>query len=120
MSAAGAGTIGFAGLSHLGIVSSMAAAARGFTVLAFDERTGLTEDLGQGRFPISEPGLEQAFRDHGGRIRYRADAASWAACPLIFITLDVPTDEANSSNLGPLEALLDRVSAAAAPDAILV
>jgi len=43
-----------------------------------------------------------------------------SGCRLIFITLDVPTDAANNSNLAPLEALIDRVSATAAPEAILV
>jgi UDPglucose 6-dehydrogenase len=113
-------TIGFAGLTHLGIVSSMAAAAHGFSVLAFDERPGVTEELAAGRFPVSEPGLEDAFGAYGGRIRYRADVASLADCPLIFITLDVPTDEANNSNLALLEALIDRVTTTAAPGAVLV
>jgi UDPglucose 6-dehydrogenase len=115
-----AGTIGFAGLSHLGIVYSIAAATRGFSVLAFDERPGIAEELQAGRFPISEPGLEDAFGAHGRRIRYSADVSLLADCSLIFITLDVPTDDANNSNLAPLEALIDRVSAHAAPQAVLV
>ena len=56
--------IGFAGLSHLGIVSSAAAAARGFSILAFDERPGLTGDLaagseGEGRLDLVLAGDEQ-------------------------------------------------------------
>ena len=109
-----AGTIGFAGLSHLGIIQSIATAARNFSVLACDERPGVAEDLSAGRFPISEPGLDDAFREHHQRITYSADLASLAACSLIFITLDVPTDEANKSNLAALEALIERVSTSAA------
>jgi len=112
--------IGFAGLSHLGIVYSMAAAVHGFSVLAIDERPGLAEELAAGRFPIGEPGLEDAFVKHHERIKYSADASLLSGCRLIFITLDVPTDAANNSNLAPLEALIDRVSATAAPEAILV
>ena len=113
-------TIGFAGLSHLGIVYSMAAAVHGFSVLACDERPGVAGELAAGRFPITEPGLDDALREHRQRIGYCDDVSSLAGCPLIFITLDVPTDEANNSNLAPLEALIDRVSATAAPEAILV
>jgi UDPglucose 6-dehydrogenase len=98
----------------------MAAAARGFDVLAFDGRPGLAEDLGAGSFPVAEPGLEAAFRDHGERIRYTADARELAGCGLIFLTLDVATDEANTSDLGPLEALIGTVAASAADGAILV
>jgi UDPglucose 6-dehydrogenase len=108
-------TIGFAGLSHLGIIYSMATAARGFSALAFDERDDLVQELTTGRFPISEPSLDEAFHEHGKRMRYTADASSLAECELIFITLDVPTDAANNSDLAPLEELIDRVASAARP-----
>ena len=115
-----ANTIGFAGLSHLGIVSSLAAAARGFSVLAFDERPALVEALSEGRFPISEPGLEDAFRQHGERIHFTANTDSLAPCRLIFITLDVATDDANASNLDPLRALVEKVAAIARTDTVVV
>jgi UDPglucose 6-dehydrogenase len=110
------GTIGFAGLSHLGIIYSMASAARGFSVLAFDDRRDLITDLSAGRFPVSEPGLNEAYLEHGARLRFTASAEALAECKLIFITLDVPTDEANKSNLAPLEALIERVVSVAGPD----
>src|SRR5262245_30625923 len=37
--------IGFAGLSHLGIIYSTASAARGFDVVAFDARPTIAEEL---------------------------------------------------------------------------
>ena len=60
-------SIGFAGLSHLGIVYSAASAARGFSVVAFDDRPGLAGDLAAGRFPVLEPGLAEICREHGAR-----------------------------------------------------
>jgi len=114
------GNIAFAGLSHLGIIYSMAAAAHGYSVIAFDERRGVAEGLAGGRFPISEPGLEDAFRQHHERIEYTADPSLLSDCALIFITLDVSTDDANNSDLAPLGALIDRVSAVAAPQTALV
>ena len=110
------GMIGFAGLSHLGIIYSMASAARGFSVVAFDDRSDLITDLCAGRFPVSEPGLNEAFLKHGGRLRFMANAESLAECKLIFITLDVPTDGANNSDLAPLEALIERVVSVAGPE----
>lgn len=111
--------IGFAGLSHLGIVYSMATAARGFSVLAFDERTELIENLTAGRFPVSEPGLKEGFLEHSARLQFRANPASLAECSLIFITLDVQTDADNKSNLAPLEALIGQVVSIAGPDATI-
>ena len=47
--------IGFAGLSHLGIVYSTATAARGFHVMAFDPGPGVTRALAEGRLPFKSP-----------------------------------------------------------------
>ncbi len=51
--------IGFAGLSHLGIITSTAIASKGFDVIAFDGRTELTQALSAGQPPILEPGLPE-------------------------------------------------------------
>jgi UDPglucose 6-dehydrogenase len=115
-----ANKIGFAGLSHLGIIYSAAAAARGFSVCAFDERPDLVAELTAGRFPVSEPGLDSAFQQHGVRIQYTGDAEALARCPLIFITLDVATSDSNVSDLGPLQSLIEKVTAHAGEGAVVV
>jgi UDPglucose 6-dehydrogenase len=113
-------TIGFAGLSHLGIIYSMASAARGFSVVAFDDRGDLAAELAVRRFPVAEPGLEEASQEHGKRIRYTASAGDLAQCRLIFLTLDVATDGSNTSDLGPLEALIEKTASHAADGTVLV
>ncbi len=115
-----AGIIGFAGLSHLGIVYSAAAIARGFSVVAFDPQPELAKDLVAGRFPIQEPGLEEVVRQNQALIRYTADAEALGLCSLIFISLDVPTDDNNNSNLEPLEVLIKEIGTHASSDATLV
>src|SRR5271170_5391950 len=112
--------IGFAGLSHLGIVYSGASAARGFRVVAFDDRPGLAPDLSNGRFPIVEPGLVELCHEHGERLRYTSEARQLAQCRLIFVALDVTTDDSNQSDLAPLEALLAKVTPHLAAGATLV
>jgi len=104
-----ASTVGFAGLSHLGICYSLAAAARGFAVVAFDARPGVAESLQIGQFPVSEPGLVHLWQERGSAIRYTADISALARCSLIFLTLDVATDDANQSDLGPLASLIAAV-----------
>jgi UDPglucose 6-dehydrogenase len=115
----GTNTIGFAGLSHLGIIYSAAAAVRGFSVLGFDERPGLADDLSRARFPVAEPGLAEAARESADKLRYTAQADELAQCQLIFVTLDVSTNESNTSDLAPLEALLDRVISVASDGAVV-
>jgi len=113
-------SIGFVGLSHLGIISSIAAAAQGFDVIAFDSRPGVSEALHLGRFPVREPGLEELVAQHRARIRYTDRAEEVSSCSLIFFTLDVPTDENNRSDLTELRALVADISARAADESTLV
>ena len=112
--------IGFAGLSHLGIVSSAAAAAKGFDVIAYDDDASLCAALADGKPPIAEPGLTALLRDVAPQIRYTADASDLAACDLIYISVDVPTDDANRSNLGPVRDLLGKAADTAHAGATLV
>ena len=112
--------IGFAGLSHLGIVYSAASAARGFEVVAFDHRAELAGDLSAGRLPVAEPGLAEICREHRAKLRYTSDERELAQCRLVFVALDVTTDDANESDLKPLETLLARVTPQLAPGTTLV
>src|SRR5713226_6345595 len=115
----GQNKVGFAGLSHLGTIYSTAAAMRGFSVIGFDKRPELVENLTAGRHPVTEPGLDDAAREHRDRLRYTSDAAELAACRLVFIALDVPTDDSNNSDLAPLEALIEEVAGAVSPGSVL-
>ncbi len=112
--------IGFAGLSHLGIVYSAASAARGFEVVAFDHRPELAADLAAGRLPVVEPGLEELCREHRAKLRYTSEESQLAQCRLVFVALDVATNDANESDLAPLESLLARVIPQLAPATTLV
>ncbi len=55
----GLALIGFAGLSHLGIVSSIAAAPKGWDVVAYDPDASLCEALAEGRLSLLELGLAE-------------------------------------------------------------
>ena len=112
--------IGFAGLSHLGSVSSVAAAAKGFEVAAFDPDRGLTESLNCSEMPIFEPGLEARLDESRTRIRFTSDPAELASCLVLFISVDVPTDEDNQSDPSPIQGLIDAVLGELPTECILV
>ena len=112
--------IGFAGLSHLGIVSSAAAAAKGFEVVGYDADASLCAALRKAAPPIAEPGLTALLGDVAPQIRYTADSSDLAQCELIYISVDVPTDDANRSDLGSVGALLDEAARVAGAGATLV
>jgi UDPglucose 6-dehydrogenase len=98
--------IGFIGLSHLGLNYSLATAAKGFDVVAYDGDDTLTARCAAGKFPIEEPGFRELFAQHRARIRYTSDETALAECELVFYSLDVCTNERNESDLAALTALI--------------
>ena len=112
--------IGFAGLSHLGLVSSFAAAAKGFDVVAYDPDPELCDGLEAGRLPVSEPGLDELLRACRPKIRFTTNPNELGNCRLVFVTLDVPTDQENRSDLAPLELIIDQANAGLTPGSTLV
>ena len=78
--------VGFAGMTHLGLVSATAVAAKGFCTQCYDPDRGLIERLRKGELPVHEPALaalRHAIRngevDHeqhcdGGKIYLRRSA----------------------------------------------
>jgi UDPglucose 6-dehydrogenase len=112
--------IGFAGLSHLGIVSSAAAAAKGFDVAGYDADGALCAALTECRPPVVEPGLPELLHDVRSRARYSNDASILGNSDVIYISVDVPTDAANRSDSTPVEFLLRETARAAKAGATLV
>lgn len=112
--------IGFVGLSHLGLNYSLATAAKGFDVVAYDPDGALTARCAAGKFPIDEPGFSELFAEHRARIRYTSDETALAECELVFYSLDVRTNERNESDLGPLTALIRATAPKLSPGTIAV
>lgn len=116
----GRGMIGFAGLSHLGIVSSIAAASKGCEVVGFDRNPTRCQGLQESRLEVFEPGLPELLAANRSRLRWTADAADLHGCDLVVFSPDVSTDEENRSDLSALRQLIDDVTSQAAPETVLV
>ena len=112
--------IGFVGLSHLGLVSGIAAASKGFDVVGFDTDGALVAAIDRGELPVFEPGLAELFDANRGRLRFTGDAADLSACDLVVFARDVATDDRGESDLGPLRTLIDSVVPHTRTGAVLV
>jgi UDPglucose 6-dehydrogenase len=112
--------IGFAGLSHLGVVSSLAAAAKGFDVVAYDPNPEQVAALQEGRLPVHEPGLPELLQANASRMFFTAARQSLGACAVVVLALDVPTNANNQSDLAALDQLADKVAGRLAPGSVLV
>lgn len=113
-------TIGFAGLTHLGLNMATASAARGFEVVGFHDEPATVDDIIAGRLPIAEPGLDDLIADNRDRLTFTADADALGRCDMVYISVDVATDDKGISDLVPIQEMITRAEQAMADDALLV
>ncbi len=113
-------SVGFAGLSHLGLVSATAAAAQGFRSVAFDPDGSRVGAVESGRLPVFEPGLADLIAVNRGRLAFANDPGALGGCNLVYVAADVPTDDAGRSDLAPIRTLLAQVTGVLADGAVLV
>ncbi len=112
--------IGFAGMTHLGLVSGVTASEKGFRVVCFDPDAGRIEALAQHKLPVSEPQLDNLVAKNADRLRFTSRAADLAECDVVYVAPDVPTDDRGKSDLAPINSLLETVLGATPSDAVHV
>src|SRR5215831_19514306 len=112
--------VGFAGMTHLGLVSASAVAARGFQTRCFDPDRGLIERLVQQDWPVLEPGLDELIRGNGARQTFTSARDDLSSCDVVYVAPDVPTDDHGRGDVSGLTALIRDVAGAMNPDAVLV
>jgi UDPglucose 6-dehydrogenase len=112
--------VGYAGMTHLGLVSAAAGAERGARMVCFDRDAALVGRLQRGELPVVEPDLPEVLGKNRGRIRFTSRAEDLAECEVVYIAPDVPTDESGSSDLQPVDALIAIVAPQLQKDAVLV
>lgn len=112
--------IGFAGMTHLGLSSAVAAADKGFDTIGFDPGDARIAAIARGDMPVVEPDLDALAAMQRDRLTFTADTAALATCDVVYLAPDVPTDDAGRSDLSSIDALFRLVDRAARPDAVVV
>ena len=112
--------VGFAGMTHLGLVSAASVAGRGFDVVCFDADGAVIRRLAQQDWPVLEPGLDELIRSNAGRQRFTDAKADLRGCDVVYVAPDVPTDDQGTSDVSGLTALICDVAATMNPDAVMV
>lgn len=113
-------TIGYAGMTHLGLCSAVACASKGFRTLGFDENAASVDRLNAGQLPLVEPALDELLHANRDRLSFSADSARLADCDVIYVAPDVPTDDRGDTVLAGVDRLLDVTRARSRPDAVIV
>lgn len=112
--------IAYAGMTHLGLCSAIAAASKGFSTIGFTPDVALAAALESGRLPVLEPNLDDLLAANRARIAFTADPARLQTADIVYVAPDVPTDDQGVSDLAPLDHLLARVFANTRDDAVIV
>ncbi|WP_323798141.1 nucleotide sugar dehydrogenase [Nisaea sp.] len=112
--------IGFAGMTHLGLNSAVAVADLGFEVIGFAETEEEASRLRQAELPVVEPDLPEMLAANKDRLTFTVQVSDLGRADIVYISVDVPTDDEGQSDLTRIRALLDRIIPELGPDALLV
>jgi len=112
--------IAYCGMTHLGLCSAVASAAKGFRTICFDPDQALITALRAGSLPVVEPLLDELFANHADRLILTANPGDLNTADVAFVAVDVPTDENGHSDLTPITAMLAAARPSLRVDADLV
>ena len=88
--------VGFIGLTHLGIVTSIAFSKKKINVVAYDTNIKKITD-GKVLINVKEPFLEDALKNNN-KILFTENLSNLLKCQIIYVAYDVPTDRQGSPN----------------------
>ena len=103
-------TIGFAGLTHLGTCSSIAASLNGNDVIAFDFDKELIEKRKDGQFDSAEPGIEKFLENIPSSYQLTDNVLDLKNCDIVLISVDSPVDQGGNVDTSPVEKFYNLVS----------
>lgn len=113
-------SVGFAGMTHLGLVYSAATASKNLNVICYDNNPTLIGNINSGLIPVMEEGLCELINENGTRQKFTHELKSLANCDVVYISADVPTDHAGASDLTGIKLLIKDVISVLSPDSVLV
>ncbi len=112
--------IGFAGLTHLGLNSAVASAAKGFSVVGYHDDEGLITRLSNGEPHVLEPQLSELMNQYRENLNFSSDLSCLASCDIVYIAVDVPTDDEGKSDLTTIKEMVERAATVMKKDCLLV
>jgi UDPglucose 6-dehydrogenase len=112
--------IGYAGMTHLGLCSGIAAASKGFAVVGYHNDAELVAAIEGCELSVMEPGLDGMLAANRERLTFSAEPEVLNECDVVYIAVDVPTDDEGKSDLFPIEIMIEAVTPHLNDEAILV
>ena len=104
-------TIGFIGMTHLGLNYSAVSAEKGNKVVCFDSNKRKIQDLIDEKIYISEPRLGETVKKNKHRIVFTNNIEDLKVCEIVYISSDVRTNKKNESSLSDIRLLIKKIIA---------
>lgn len=101
-------TIGFVGMSHLGLNYAVATASKKFKVICYDENISKINLLKKKISPIFEKNLEKNIRLNFSRLKFTNNISDLKQCDNVYISQDVSTKKSGESDLITTKKLIDK------------
>ena len=103
-------TIGYVGLTHLGVNYAIASAMKGFDVVCYDDDLDKISILKEKKIPFYEKGTKENLDKYFNKFFFTNKISDLKSCDLIFISKDVPTDSNGKSNLIEIKKLIKKIT----------
>ena len=101
--------IAFIGMTHLGIISSIACASKKINTISYDEDHNLIKLLRKKKFPIKEPKLTSTYEKVKNYLSFTNNAEDLKKCDIVYFAYDVPTDNHGKSDLKFIQKKVNKV-----------
>lgn len=102
-------TIGYSGLSHLGLVHAVASASKGLKIIARDSSVRKIKNLQNDHTDINEPSLTELLINNKKNLKFTTEVKDLLNCDIIFVSLDVETDISGKSELSFVRTCIDEI-----------
>ena len=112
--------IGIAGLSHLGIITAVGLAEKGFKILAWDSDLDRSKNFRTGKTTISEPLLSELLYKNSTNITFAENCSELEIADLVYIAADTPTDNASPKNLIFIHKIISEVTKFSKKEAVII
>lgn len=110
------------GLWHQGVVAAACLADWGYDVVAADVDAGRIAQLGEGKAPLFEPGLDALLAKglQAGRLRFTTDiAGAVRERPYVLVMHDTPVSESDESDLREIIQCVEQMAPGLASGAVV-
>ena len=101
-------TIGFVGMSHLGLNYAVATASKKFKVICYDENISKINLLKNKISPIFEKDLEKKIKLNFSNLNFTNNISDLKNCDNVYISKDVSTKASGESDLTSTKRLIDK------------